>query len=244
MNIRDMNKNPSVSELRGNLAERFNLDVALENYTFNELVEMKEKLVEKMNKLIETNSYNYTHKNQYQKNRLFVQILEAEIEARRPLVEGEEMRANLIVGMENQTDKIKGWMQDTNELKSDELLEYTDMIRDEMGADTSAQFAEIVNAAVDNLYVALQQCHDEFVRAQAVMLGNEAEVSASMGDTMGTNDTAPAADTEDDLDLDLDLETPDDEFGATSAAAGGEEPEDRARRESVERLHKRLGKGM
>ena len=32
MNIKDMNKKPSTSDLRANLVERFNLDVELENY--------------------------------------------------------------------------------------------------------------------------------------------------------------------------------------------------------------------
>ena len=236
MNIKDMNKKPSASELRGNLVERFNLDVALENYSFNELVEMRQTLVTKINRLIESNNYDYTHTDQYQKNRLFVEILEAEIETRRPLVEGEELKAQLIVGVDELLREIKGWMQKTAEKKADEVIEFTDLVRDEMGADTSTQFADTMNGAYDALYAALEQAHSQLVIGQDIIMGK----TPSAGEPMGAEEPVmdePAPEGPGDEGAGLEL---DDEFGATAPAAGGDEPADRTRRESIERS-RRLG---
>lgn len=230
-----MNKKPSTSDLRANLVERFNLDVELENYSFNDLVEMKQTLVAKINKMVESNNYNYTQKGQYQKNRLFVEILEAEIEARRPLVEGEEMKAQLVVGVGTLIDDVKNWMQKANDLKADEVLDYIEIVRDEMGADTSQQFSEIINGALENLYTAMEAAHNEMLRAQDVIMGRD----PGAGDPMGAPDPMgePAPEAPGDADAGLEL---DDEFGATAPAAGGNEPADRTRRESIERS-RRLG---
>lgn len=237
MNIKDMNKKPSASELRSNLVERFNLNVTLENYSFNDLVEMRQTLVAKINRLIESNNYDYTHTDQYQKNRLFVEILEAEIEARRPLVEGEEMKARLVVGISQVIDDVKNWMQKANDLKADEVLEYTEIVRDEMGADTSQQFSEIINGALENLYTAMEAAHGEMLRAQDVIMGKDPGVADPMGapEAPVMDEPAPEAPGDEDAGSELD-----DEFGATAPAAGGDEPADRTRRESIERS-RRLG---
>ena len=235
-----MNKKPTTKDLMDNLAERFNTSVNLEDYSFNDLVEMKQTLSAKISKLVEQNNYNYTHKNEYQKNTLFVEILEAEIEARRPIVEGEEMKARLVVGVSGMIDDVKNWMQKTSELKSDEVIEYSEIVRDEMGADTSQTFSEIINGAFDSLYAAMEQTHNEMLRAQDVIMGKDPGAAGTM-DTIGSDETMtddPALDA-DPAAMDAGMPA-DDDFGATAPAAGGDEPADRTRRESIERS-RRLG---
>lgn len=232
MNIKDMNKKPSSAELNQNLVERFNLNVTLENYSFNDLVNMRTILVSKINRMVESNNFDYTHKDEYQKNRLFAEILEAEIEARRPLVEGEEMKARLVVGISQVIDDVKNWMQKANDLKADEVLEYTEIVRDEMGADTSQQFGEIVNTALENLYTAMEAAHGEMLRAQDVIMGKDP--GTAIEEPIGAEEPMdePAVG---DADMELD-----DDFGATAPAAGGDASADRTRRESIERS-RRLG---
>ena len=232
MNIKDMNKKPSAAELNQNLVERFNLSVELAEYSFNQLVEMRATLVSKINRMVESNNFDYTHKDEYQKNRLFAEILEAEIEARRPIVEGEETKAMLVVGTGDLVNDIKTWMQKLADLKSDEVLSLTEFVRDEMGADTSVQFSEIVNTAFDSLYEVMEQTHNEVMRANDLIMGRDPGPGA--GQPMGEPDLEAPVDQEAAPDFD------DDDFGATAPAAGGGDAADRTRRESIERS-RRLG---
>ena len=132
--------------------------------------------------------------------------------------------------------EIKGWMQKTAEKKADEVIEFTDLVRDEMGADTSTQFADTMNGAYDALYSALEQAHGQIVIGQDIIMGK----NPSAGEPMGAEEPVmdePAPEGPGDEDAGVEL---DDEFGATAPAAGGDEPADRTRRESIERS-RRLG---
>jgi len=136
-------------------------------------------------------------------------------------------------------DRITGWMEDTAEMQTESMLEIGDKIRDEMGIDKSEEFIGTVKPALEGLFTSLESTRDSLTSGVAILTGEGAPT------TMG--DEVPADDTEDEMEPTVDdedgAEAEDpagDEFGAADASAGGEEPEDRAKRESVE-LSRRLG---
>ena len=108
-----------------------------------------------------------------------------------------------------------------------------------MGIDKSEEFIGTVKPALEGLFTSLESTRDSLTNGVAILTGEGAP--ATMGDEV------PADDTEDEMEPTVDdeagaeAEDPEgDEFGAADASAGGEEPEDRSKRESVE-LSKRLG---
>ena len=246
MKLTDMNKKPTLKDLQANLVERFNLKIDLDDYSLNQLIEMFNKLEAKTTKLMETNSADYVHKNEYQKNKLFMQIIETEISVRKKLVEGAEDKAELVMVAKNMVDKVTGWLEDTAEMQTQSMLELADGIRDELGADTSQQYKDAVKPGLEALYAAMEQTREALVAGVGVVSGEGGAV-APMGAPAGGADLGAEMGAEPALDTglegpgaadDADLEA--DEFSASAAAAGGEEPADRTRRESVD-LSRRLG---
>ena len=124
-------------------------------------------------------------------------------------------------------DKVTGYLEDLATMKTESLLELSDRIRDEMGAEKADAFMQKIQPALEQAEASLTQTRVDLDNGVRVLTGEETST-----DTMGadaTMNTEPEADA--DLDS-LDAET--DEFGATDAEAGGTEPEGREQRESRE----------
>lgn len=227
-----MNKKPTLTNLKDNLVERFNIDVELDEYSLNQLLAMQSTLQEKVSKLVEGSNFDYTQSDVYQKNQLFLEILEAEIRDRKALIEGAEDRAGIVMASRDMVNKVTNWMEDTAEAQSKAMLELADDIRDEMGADTAQQYQDVVKPALESLYAAMEQSREQLVASVGILTGEGGPV-----EPMGAPDMDMGADIEGPGEEDIPT---DDEFGAAAAAAGGDEPADRTRRESVD-LSRRLG---
>ena len=152
--------------------------------------------------------------------------------------EGAEEEATLVMAAKDMVDRITGWMEDTAEMQTESMLELGDKIRDEMGVEQSDTFIGTVKPALGSLFTSLESTRDALTSGVAILTGEGAP------ETMG--DVVPAEDPEMEptVDADAEAEAPegdmDDEFAAADASAGGDEPEDRAKRESIQ-LSKRLG---
>ena len=155
------------------------------------------------------------------------------------LNEGAEEQSALVMASKDMVDRVTGWMEDTAEMQTESMLEIGDKIRDEMGVDKSEEFIGTVKPALESLFTSLESTRDSLTSGVAILTGEGAPT------TMG--DEVPGDDAEMDMEPTVDdeegMETDDpegDEFATADASAGGEEPADRAKRESVE-LSKRLG---
>ena len=153
--------------------------------------------------------------------------------------EGAEEAATLVMAAKDMVDRITGWMEDTAEMQTESMLELGDKIRDEMGVEQSDTFIGTVKPALGALFTTLESTRDSLTSGVAILTGEGAP------DTMG--DEVPGGDEMDmepTVDADAEAEAPegdmDDEFATADASAGGDEEDDRGKRESIE-LSKRLG---
>ena len=149
--------------------------------------------------------------------------------------EGAEEQATLVMAAKDMVDRITGWMEDTAEMQTESMLELGDKIRDEMGVDQSETFINTVKPALGSLFTSLESTRDSLTSGVAILTGEGAP------DTMG--DEVPADDDmamEPTVDAEADAPEGDDEFAAADASAGGDEADDRGKRESIQ-LSKRLG---
>ena len=108
-----------------------------------------------------------------------------------------------------------------------------------MGVDKSEEFIGTVKPALESLFTSLESTRDSLTSGVAILTGEGAP--ATMGDEVPGDDAE--MDMEPTVDDEEGMETDDpegDEFATADASAGGEEPADRAKRESVE-LSRRLG---
>ncbi len=151
--------------------------------------------------------------------------------------EGAEEEATLVMAAKDMVDRITGWMEDTAEMQTESMLELGDKIRDEMGVDQSETFINTVKPALGSLFTSLESTRDSLTSGVAILTGEGAP--STMGDEVSADDDMAMEPT---VDADAEAEAPvgDDEFAAADASVGGDEPDDRGKRESVE-LSKRLG---
>ena len=159
------------------------------------------------------------------------------------LKEGAEEQSALVMASKDMVDRITGWMEDTAEMQTESMLEIGDKIRDEMGVDKSEEFINAVKPALESLFTSLESTRDSLTSGVAILTGEGAP--QTMGDEVPAEEPEmePTVDAEAGADVEAgaEAEAPEgDEFATADASAGGEEPADRAKRESVE-MSRRLG---
>jgi hypothetical protein len=248
MNIRDISKPVTAKSLNESLAKRFGQRINLEAFTLDKLQDARNNMRTKLSQVETTESFNSVQKDTYQKSKLFLDVLNAEIAEREQIqtsskvTEGAEDKAELTMAAKDMVDRVTGWMEDTAEMETESMLALADSIRDEMGSEESEQFTSTVRPALEALYQAMASTRDTLIQGVSMVTG-EGDFKEPMGDdNMGDIDGGDLDmdGGEDDLDMDMDdaggddLDM-DDEFGADAAADGGDLEAGREKRESVQR---------
>ena len=250
MNIREISKPVTAKSLNESLAKKFGQRLNLEEFTLGQLQDAQNKLRTTLSQVETKESFNSTQNPAYQKSKLFLDVLNAEVAERADIdetvlettiTEGEEDKAELVMAAKDMVDRVTGWMEDTAEMQTESMLELADAIRDEMGSEQSESFVNTVKPALEQLYAEMEGTRAALTSGVGMLTGE-----GGMDQPMGDDDMGDLGDMEptDDLDSedpagDLDMDMGDD-FGADDAASGGEEEAGREKRESVERSKKKL----
>jgi len=154
-------------------------------------------------------------------------IIGAMVQKETAVKEGIENQSELILAAKDMMDKVTGYLEDLATMKTESMLELSDRIRDEMGADKAEAFMQKVKPALESAEQTLTSTRTELDQAVRILTGEE----IASTEPLGTLDE-PLDATGDELDS---LNAPaGDEFAATDANAGGTEPEGRQKRESRE----------
>lgn len=252
MQIREFGKPVTSKSLNESLAARFGQKLNLEKFTLEQLQDARNKVRTRLSQVETNESFDSVHNETYQKSKMMLDVLNAAISERgdiedamlesRRLREGEEDKAELVMAAKDMVDRITGWMEDTAEMQTESMLELADAIRDELGSEASEAFTGTIKPALDSLYSALESARTSLTQGVGQLTGE-----ADTMDTMGADDDM-------DMDTDMDMEPVDDEagddmaidtdddFGADTAATGGMEAGDRAKRESIERVVRKVRK--
>ena len=252
MNIREISKPVTAQALNESLAKRFGQKINLKKFTLEQLEDARNKVRTQLSQVETNESFDVTQSESYQKSKLFLDVLNAEIAEREEIedqetieegvvTEGAEDAAELVMAAKDMVDRVTSWMEDTAEMQTESMLELADAIRDEMGSEQSEAFVNAVKPALESLYTAMEGTRDALTGGVGLLTGEGEPM-----DTMGAEDDMdmePTVDGEEELavddtmdaDMDMDME---DDFGGAEAATGGEEDAGRAKRESVERSRK------
>ena len=282
MQIREFAKPVTAKSLNESLAQRFGTKLNLEKFTLEQLQDARNKLRTQLFNVETNESFDSVQDETYQKSKLMLDVLNAEISERgdieeesldekakpdyldfdgdgnkkepmkkalkdkkkKPVKEGAEDHAELVMAAKEMVDRVTGWMEDTAEMQSESMLELADAIRDEMGQQAADGFTNTVKPALDAMYSAMEGTR-EALNSGVGMLTGEGSDMGTMGadDDMGDMDMEmePTADMDATGD-DLEAELGGDDFGAAEPATGGEEGADRAKRESIQHVVKKVTK--
>ena len=154
-------------------------------------------------------------------------IIGAMVQKETTVKEGIENQSELILAAKDMMDKVTGYLEDLATMKTESMLELSDRIRDEMGADKAEAFMQKVKPALESAEQTLTSTRTELDQAVRRLTGEEIASTEPMGAL-----DEPLDSTGDELDS---LNAPaGDEFASADANAGGTEPEGRQKRESRE----------
>ena len=154
-------------------------------------------------------------------------IIGAMVQKETAVSEGIENQSELILAAKDMMDKVTGYLEDLATMKTESMLELSDRIRDEMGADKAEAFMQKVKPALESAEQTLTSTRTELDQAVRILTGEQIASTEPMGAL-----DKPLDATGDELDS---LNAPaGDEFAATDANTGGTEPEGRQKRESRE----------
>ena len=252
MNIREFTRPASAKVLNESLAKKFGSKINIESFTTEQLQDARNKIRTALSQTETNEAFDAVQDTSYQKNKLFLDVLNTAIEERDDNIvdaideaiqvnEGEEDKAELVMAAKDMVDRLTGWMEDTAEMQTESMLELADAIRDEMGSEASEAFTALVKPALESMYGVMETTRGTLTQGVGQLTGETEPM-----DAMGAED--PAADPEMEPTVDADAEVPadgememepDDGMGAADAAAGGEELGGREKRESVERSKKK-----
>ena len=252
MNIREFTRPASAKVLNESLAKKFGSKINIDEFTTEQLQDARNKIRTALSQPETNEAFDAVQDTSYQKNKLFLDVLNTAIEERNDnivdaideaiqVTEGEEDKAELVMAAKDMVDRLTGWMEDTAEMQTESMLELADAIRDEMGSEASEAFTSLVKPALESMYGVMETTRGTLTQGVGQLTG-EAEPM----DTMGAEDPAadpemePTVDADDEgMPVDSSEDPEDDGMGAADAAAGGEELGGRAKRESVERSKKK-----
>jgi len=143
------------------------------------------------------------------------------------IAEDEEGKAKDITAGTDMTNDFTSWMQRVGQYQTKSMIELADSIRANFGQAEADQFKSSIQPALEQALDALTQARETITRAVAVLAGEESAQDQMGMDSMGD---MPGGNMGGDMDS-MNL-PPEDEFGASDAAAGGTETSGRGMRES------------
>ena len=137
------------------------------------------------------------------------------------VTEGEVENAELVMAAKSMVDKYDAMIQDVGEMLNEQLQPLVDKIRDEMGSDVAESFNSQMTGA---LQATMDNMKNDRMGADAAARTLTGESPAA---PMGADDME---DTAGEFEPTVDMEEPADDFDASNAALGGEEPVGREKR--------------
>lgn len=242
MKIRDIGKPVTANSLNESLAARFGKKLDLERFTLEQLEDSRNKLRTRLKAVETTESFDSVHNESYQKTKMYLDILNAEISERggydatnesTELSEASQDEAELVMAAKTMVDKLTGWMEDVAEMQTDTMLDLADSIREELGSEMSEQFVNAVKPGLEALYSTMEETRRSLTSGVGLLTGEETgqESLGGMEPEMGAEDelgAEPEMGADDDM-ADLDAELAPDEEAPDEL--GGP----RQRRESIDR---------
>lgn len=120
--------------------------------------------------------------------------------------QNELQQAQVVLAAQDMIDRVQGMIEDISEMQFKDLPALANSIKNDMGAEQSAQFQQQAAAALTQLLTAMQTGKAELEAAQGVLTGQELVVPGADAEPATEPGVEPDLDV--DVDADLDIEEP------------------------------------
>lgn len=267
MKTTDIFRKVDAKSLNESLAKTFGQKLDLDNYTSEQLEDVRNKLRTQVHQFKSHASFNETIENEaYTKAQWMLDTVNAELiqrESQDGWIQeteeqtGDEMntqvkesatdKAGAVVAAKTMVDRVGRWIEELAGMENDQLLELGDTIRDEMGQEQAKMFLSAVAPAIQAALETLKQTRETLSTGVRGLTGEEQPEEMIGAEPAPVDDMGGEAEP-DAMNAELDslagdeggLEgEPMDDFAAAEPAAGPDEA-GRAKRESIDRGHNLL----
>lgn len=138
------------------------------------------------------------------------------------LLEGELESAEAVLAAKDMVDSVQDMITDASKMLNEQLPPLLDTIKDQIGTAQADGFKNKAQEALNNLLTVLNSTRESLDSGARQLAGEEAPMNEPLG-------PSPEPSPEPEV-SDLDQEEPQDDFAASAAAVGGNEPLGRERR--------------
>ena len=206
------------------MESRFGFAIDYNNLTYAKAQRLNYALAENLDKIRRSYGIHTAERNpKYMEMLMVREGLNAWLDQNTPLMEGELETAEAVLAAKDMVDSVQDMITDASKMLNEELPPLLDTIRDQVGTAQADSYKSTVTSALQGLMDALNGARDALDNGARVLAGEQPDQGMAMGAA------APGPDLEAMPPEGSDLDT-DDGFGATDAAAGGEEELGRERR--------------
>jgi hypothetical protein len=141
--------------------------------------------------------------------------------AKEGVMEDDVGAAESLMAAQDMVDRVQGMLEDVGEMLNEDLPPLTDSLRRSNSADAAASFNSTVSSSLNSLMDAVRSARESLANAVGSLSGQEPTPMGGAAD-VELDVKEPGADSDEEFDLD--------DFEASDAAAGGDEPLGRAKR--------------
>jgi len=264
MRLNDIAKPVTAAQLNENLARKFGERVKIESFTLEQLENVRNKIRTKLSQIETNESFDSVRNEEYQKNKMFLDVLNAAIAESKPDFldmdkdgDKKEPMKKAIKDKKKKSMKKESVIREGEEDKAQLIMASKDMVDRLTGwmEDTAEMqtesMLELADAIRDEMGLAQSDLYVQTVKTSLDSLYTALEgtrealtqgvmILTGEGEApiaMGDDDPLPDPDMEPTVDGE-EIAPPDiegdDDFAADPAAAGGAEPAAREKRESIE----------
>lgn len=200
------------------MESRFGFSIDYDNLTYAKAQRLSAALGESLNVIRKSYGAHTAEKNpKYMEMLMVREGLTEWINQHETLLEGELETAEAVLAAKDMVDSVQDMITDASKMMNEELPPLLDTIRDQIGTAQADSYKQTVTAALQGLMDSLNGARDALDNGARVLAGEQPDQAMSMGGDQGLPGQLPPAD------LDSDLDSEDDGFAATDAAAGGDE---------------------
>lgn len=239
MRLSEMRTEVTPQKINKVMESRFGFSIDYDNLTYAKAQRLSKALAENITNIKKSFGSHTAEKNsKYMELMLVKEGLDRWMNSEQGLFESEMGRSEAVLAAKDIVDSVQDMLEKVSKIQNEQMPALVDTIRDQIGAEQAESFKGAINAFLSNLYQSLQTGREQADTAVRALAGEQTDQPMDMGlggDEFGGTDLGGDAGLGGDLgappgESDLDMDT--DGFGATDAAAGGEEELGRERRVS------------
>lgn len=230
MKLQELATRPSSLKINRINENRFGFRIDYSKLNLRKARELSASLTENLNRLKYNFGVHTAEKNpKYMEMLMVREGLNRWIDENRPLTESEIAKSGAILAAKDIVDSFQDMLEDISKMQNEQLPALLDTIRDQIGQPQADAFKGTVTPILQELVTALQGARETADGAARTLAGEQVAAPMGMpGGDMGTPGM-PGMEAPPAPDMASDVEAPD-EFGATDAAAGGDETLGRGKR--------------